>query len=239
MFFCVISLLLVSLLYSVLFYFDAQDVIRLTAEDGLIESGAAIFFLATSVIFILLFFKDLRGNNFGVFRTGKNIFYLMLGVIFLLAFGEEISWGQRLLGYNAPEVFLHHNVQQEVNIHNLKLFHGLNEAGQRKSFWKLLLNIDRLFSLFWLTFCLLIPMLSLFRNKFSRWINQTGVPLVPLWIGVIFPVNYFLSKLFEKIFPDPGLLTPITEIKETLFALLFFTVSVWFLLNFPKADRSV
>ena len=203
MFFCVISLLLVSLLYSVFFYFDAQDVIRLTAEDGLIESAAAIFFLATSIIFILLFFKDLRGNNFGVFRTGKNIFYLMLGVIFLLAFGEEISWGQRLLGYNAPNVFASQRAAGS-NTHNLKLFHGLNEAGQRKSFLKLLLNIDRIFSLFWLTFCLLIPMLSLFRNKFSRWINQARVPLVPLWIGVIFPINYLLSKIFRKFFPIPG-----------------------------------
>jgi hypothetical protein len=33
--------------------------------------------------------------------------------------GEEISWGQRLIGYRPPTVFLEHNHQQEANLHNL------------------------------------------------------------------------------------------------------------------------
>ncbi len=33
--------------------------------------------------------------------------------------GEEISWGQRLLGFRPPEYFLAHNVQLESNLHNL------------------------------------------------------------------------------------------------------------------------
>ena len=32
---------------------------------------------------------------------------------------EEISWGQRLLGYKAPTYFLEQNYQQEFNIHNV------------------------------------------------------------------------------------------------------------------------
>ncbi len=33
--------------------------------------------------------------------------------------GEEISWGQRLLAFEPPEVFLEKNFQQELNVHNL------------------------------------------------------------------------------------------------------------------------
>ena len=33
--------------------------------------------------------------------------------------GEEISWGQRLLAFEPPEVFLEQNFQQEFNVHNL------------------------------------------------------------------------------------------------------------------------
>jgi hypothetical protein len=33
--------------------------------------------------------------------------------------GEEISWGQRLLGFTPPEVFLQENYQQEFEIHNI------------------------------------------------------------------------------------------------------------------------
>jgi hypothetical protein len=32
---------------------------------------------------------------------------------------EEISWGQRLIGYRPPTYFLQHNFQQELNIHNV------------------------------------------------------------------------------------------------------------------------
>lgn len=33
--------------------------------------------------------------------------------------GEEISWGQRALGFRPPALFLEHNFQQESNLHNL------------------------------------------------------------------------------------------------------------------------
>ena len=32
---------------------------------------------------------------------------------------EEISWGQRVLGYRPPSYFLEHNFQQELNVHNV------------------------------------------------------------------------------------------------------------------------
>jgi hypothetical protein len=32
---------------------------------------------------------------------------------------EEISWGQRLIGYRPPAYFLEHNFQQELNLHNV------------------------------------------------------------------------------------------------------------------------
>lgn len=42
-----------------------------------------------------------------------------LALFCFLVAGEEISWGQRLLGYLPPEYFLSHNIQVEANIHNL------------------------------------------------------------------------------------------------------------------------
>lgn len=46
---------------------------------------------------------------------------LCIGLALLCVFvaGEEISWGQRLLGYQPPELFLARNAQQESNLHNL------------------------------------------------------------------------------------------------------------------------
>jgi hypothetical protein len=47
-----------------------------------------------------------------------------VAVVALAAFcffvaGEEISWGQRLIGFKPPDVFLEKNFQQESNLHNL------------------------------------------------------------------------------------------------------------------------
>lgn len=43
---------------------------------------------------------------------------LALGLFSVFVAGEEISWGQRLVGFRPPEVFLEHNFQQETNVHN-------------------------------------------------------------------------------------------------------------------------
>ena len=44
---------------------------------------------------------------------------LALAAIFFLGAGEEISWGQRILGIESPEFFQEHSHQNETNIHNL------------------------------------------------------------------------------------------------------------------------
>lgn len=46
-------------------------------------------------------------------------FDLLVGIFCLFVAGEEISWGQRLLGFTPPGSFLEHNAQQEANLHNL------------------------------------------------------------------------------------------------------------------------
>ncbi len=45
--------------------------------------------------------------------------HLLLAVGFLLVAGEEISWGQRQLGFAGPEALVQRNVQDEANLHNL------------------------------------------------------------------------------------------------------------------------
>jgi hypothetical protein len=48
----------------------------------------------------------------------KRVFDFLVGIFCVFVAGEEISWGQRLIGYTPPGVFLEHNTQQEANIHN-------------------------------------------------------------------------------------------------------------------------
>ena len=56
-------------------------------------------------------------------RRGRRALFLaatvLLGALFVGAAGEELSWGQHLIGFATPEFFRQHSAQREANVHNL------------------------------------------------------------------------------------------------------------------------
>ena len=44
---------------------------------------------------------------------------LAWALLMFVFMGEEISWGQRILGFGTPEVLMEINHQQEFNLHNI------------------------------------------------------------------------------------------------------------------------
>lgn len=89
-------------------------VIPYASEDGVIEYSTTVF-LALSAI-ILLF------NATALWRRGV-AFGAALTVVYALAFffgaGEEVSWGQRIFGWESGDYFQENNFQGETNLHNL------------------------------------------------------------------------------------------------------------------------
>lgn len=79
----------------------------LLQEDRPIEWATMWLFAAAAVIHLR---RAIRQRLF---------FDMLVAAFCLLVAGEEISWGQRLIGYGSPEYFLANNSQQEVNLHNL------------------------------------------------------------------------------------------------------------------------
>lgn len=233
----IISLAFVLISYSVHVFFDSEFIARLTLEDGFFETSGAILFLFASLIFFFTYYST-RSTHSQFPRLIKgNIIFLLLSIIFLFGFLEEISWGQRYLNIETPEMLKKINLQQEINIHNLKIFHRLNENGH-KSGWDLMLNIDRLFSVFWFSCCIVLPLLCAFNNPFKNIINKLNIPILPLFFGLVFFINYITSKLIliNQITP----IRTVIEIKEFNCALLFFIVSIWFFKNhlgFKKIQR--
>lgn len=49
----------------------------------------------------------------------QRLFFTLLSAALFYVVMEEISWGQRLLGFESPEFFKRHNLQDEANLHNL------------------------------------------------------------------------------------------------------------------------
>ena len=48
----------------------------------------------------------------------RRVFDGLVALFLLFVAGEEMSWGQRILGLTPPAYFLEHNAQQEMNLHN-------------------------------------------------------------------------------------------------------------------------
>ncbi|MBN1952330.1 MAG: hypothetical protein JW801_14110 [Bacteroidales bacterium] len=157
----------------------------------------------------------------------RNYFYLLLALLFFFCFGEEISWGQRIFHVKTPDYISEVNAQQEINIHNLNVFHGRDEANQRKSGIEVWYSLARIFSLFWFTYCFLIPLIYRYIRKASVFLNWLALPIPSIWLGILMIVNYGFPKAIENNH-SYWINRAATEIKEANLALLFLAV-IWIL----------
>ncbi|MBU4563860.1 MAG: hypothetical protein KMY53_09215 [Desulfarculus sp.] len=84
-------------------------------EDGPLEN---VQFCCYAAAGLLSLWAALRFRTSGLaWHAGAA---LLLGLGFLLVAGDEISWGERILGYHLPQFFARYNVQREVSLHNLR-----------------------------------------------------------------------------------------------------------------------
>ena len=111
-----IPLVLISIVFLIKIFSGIDDTFykNITVEDGVIEN-ATVFVYFFSFIFSLIIAKK--------FKSIKILFviFLFLGISFFFIALEEISWGQRLFGFETPEWFPE-NIQHETSIHNLEVF---------------------------------------------------------------------------------------------------------------------
>lgn len=96
----------------------------------------------------------------------------LVALFCIVAAGEEISWGQRIIGYTPSDVFLARNTQQEANVHNL-----VEPFGQPK--WTLILVLA--------AYGLLAPLLARLR-PLSGVLHRVGFsaphPTLMPWFAV-------------------------------------------------------
>lgn len=86
------------------------------AEDGPVEYATAIFLLTSSII-LALHARSLAARAL----RGAAILTALYALLFFFAAGEEVSWGQRIVGWESGEFFQENNKQFETNIHNLMI----------------------------------------------------------------------------------------------------------------------
>jgi len=87
-------------------------------EDELLEWATFWGFMVAAAIYFSSAYRQFKAEQFK-FGLQMPWFVFGLGLFCFLVAMEEISWGQRLLGYRAPDYFLEQNFQQELNLHNI------------------------------------------------------------------------------------------------------------------------
>jgi hypothetical protein len=217
--------ILIILFYIPVFFLPNDTLLQLTNEDGPYESLGALFFFLAFLAFLLAFVQK------------RNLFFLLFAILFFFAAGEEISWGQRILSFQTPAVMQANNAQNEFNLHNINVIqHG---QGVGSSIQEMIFNFNRLFILFCLGYCILVPLASRYfrgpRNLFL-WMR---LPILTIWFGVIFLLNEITSKTLEVFVVDCQSQCPkIYEIKETVWALLVLSWGIYFLFTYASTNKA-
>ena len=189
-------------------------------EDHFFEIVGAFSLFVTSLLFFYAFRMARKSPANTRISWVKQLLFLCLGVLFFVGAGEEISWGQRILGFQTPEPISEVNKQEEFNIHNLT-------AWETSKF----LDADRLFDLFWFSFGVLVPGLAALAPSFRKFAERY-IPIAFWGISLLFLYNYLWAKLAKAMFNAAytfdkiSLPQAIQEIKESNYAIIFILVGL-------------
>jgi len=198
-----------------------QLIVATIPEDHYFELVGAFSFLVTSLLFFYGFrlARKILDNSWA--SLVKKFVYLGLAVLFLFGAGEEISWGQRILGFQTPEPLSEVNRQEEFNLHNLS-------AWEASDF----LDPDRLFDIFWFLFAVFTPAVALIAPAFRKFAGRF-IPIVFWGIGLLFLYNYLWAKLAKVVFDTAYVFERISfqqaiqEVKESNYAIIFILVGLY------------
>ena len=189
-------------------------------EDHYFENVGAISLFVASAISFYIFLRAWRTRGETRLFWVKQVAYLAFAVLYFFGAGEEISWGQRIFHFQEPEAMTEQNIQGEFNIHNLAVVEGNK-----------FLKADNLFNVYWFSFAVLIPGLSLAWTRFRQFAEKF-IPIVYWGIGALFLFNYLLAKLAKLVFASAysfqtiSFAQAVQEIKESNYELLFVFLSL-------------
>ena len=198
----------------IIFFTNRESFYSYVREDGVVEWLTVLGLLIASIAcfrrFFILF--RLRGWWF-LFVT------FLLGLFLFFAAGEEISWGQRMLGIQSSEFFAKNNAQGETNLHNLVV----DGVKLNRIIFTLALGTGLGI------FLLLVPYFHSKNLRIRNFLNHSGVP-VPRLYQVI---GFLLVAIISSVLPDGKN----AELLECGAALLFMLI-ILYPVNSPVFNTS-
>lgn len=188
--------------YTVMAFWYPFAYIWSTYEDLVGEWAQTFSFLAAAILSVAVATR----------RTRYRWFFALLAVACSYVFLEEISWGQRIFGFDTPEFLKSRNLQGEANVHNLF-------TGPHKTLLKDFISIAM--SLALVGYGLIYPLLQKLGWRIALWADRIGIAAPPF---ILWPF-FTLAAYFE--------LKPLSfneaEIAELLIAFALATTALHYL----------
>lgn len=202
---CILILVLAILATGYyLFFTDVPRFEKYVEEDGLVEWLTVIGLLMGCTVCISRFISLRKQRNWWFLTV-----VLGLGILLFFAAGEEISWGQRILGIQSSEFFKANNAQGETNLHNLVV------GGVKLN--KLIFSIA--LSIVLGIYLIVFPILYQKNQKVKIWIDHSGIPVPQIYQVGAMAVLFILTQRIQH--------GKNAEILEAGFALLFFLIVLY------------
>ncbi len=174
---------------------------RFANEDGFVENLTALALLCVAVLSGYRLLRHWNDRKW-TWILGNAGFL----VLFFFAAGEEISWGQRIFGWETGEYFMERNAQSETNIHNLVV----GETKLNK------LIFSQLLTLAMVLYLIVLPILYRKITWIRKTIDRFAVPVVQWHHTIVFLLVTGIVLLIpaERKW----------EVYELAFGLIFFLI---------------
>jgi hypothetical protein len=192
-------------------------------DDRWVEGAGTLALLAASAFFLFGFVRVRRLPPARRPPRLLQVSLVALAILFFTGFGEELSWGQRILGIETPSDIEEASSQGELNFHNLEAL-GSDY-----------LDADRLFQLFWFSFGVLVPLGAALFLVLRRLLRRV-VPIMPLVISAALVANQLLDwaahEYFESRYHSEGfpLSHSLFETKESVTSLIL-AIGAWYVFD--------
>jgi len=165
-----------------LYYLYPVGYVYFITEDSLVENGSFVSWAMSFCLLVWAFWKHPGSRKAGI---------IFLAVVSLFIALEEISWGQRIIGYRAPRFFLVHNRQSDTTFHNF--FPGF--------------LYQHFLGVVVILVCVLPMLFTRMIPVISKWSDKLGIPIIDIRMWPFF----FLASYFF-IYPSLGKTSEIGEL---------------------------
>ncbi|HLU93272.1 MAG TPA: hypothetical protein VKZ54_04070 [Membranihabitans sp.] len=176
---------------------------RFANEDGIVENMTTLALLGVAIVSGLRLVRMWKHRKW-MWLAGTGLFIVM----FFFAAGEEISWGQRIFGWETNEYFMEKNAQEETNIHNLVV----GETKLNK------LIFSQLLGLFTALYLIVLPYLYRKVGWIQKTIDAWGIPVAQWHHTLVFAL---ITVVILLITADRK-----WEVYELGFGLIFFLIFI-------------